>query len=240
MAPPASSDWIVPALAAAVSFVFAGLVARQWHARRRPHQRAWALGFVAYAAASALEAVAARDGWGVFAYKLYFPLAAAPVGLLGLGTVYLLRLGRWGHAFAAFVAVAILVAAAGVAVMPLREEATFDGASLGDSGPELGAKVVPYSNAGRWAFLLLNVLGGLALIGGALASWWSTRAPGVLLIGVGALLPAMGGAFASWTGYDDRLMMQLLGVIVMFAGYLRSREVPPVAPARPTGEPSSP
>ena len=220
-----AEDWLVPALAGAVSLAFAGAVARQWWQRRRPHQLAWALGIGAYAIASLIEArVAATGGWSVPLYAAYFPLACLNVGLLGLGTIYLLRPGRWGAVFAWSVAALGALAVAGPWLADL------DAAALASEGLAVGTAPVPYPNPGRVAFLVLNVAGGLALIGGALWSYVKTRAPGVLLIGVGALLPALGGALASWTGYDDRIMMQFMGIVVMFAGYVRSRE----APARAT------
>lgn len=215
------ADQVVPALAAAVSVVFAALVARQWVQRRRPHQAAWALGLLAYAAASALEAVYA-EGWTVRAYRAYFPLGAAPVGLLGLGTLHLLGAPRWANLFAITVALALIVCSSGVLAQRLDP-------ALLDEGATVGAKPVPLPNPARWAFLYLNVVGGLALVGGALASWWRTRSHGVLLIGLGALLAASGGALASLRIFDDRLMLQLLAVCLMFAGYLRSREAPPRA-----------
>lgn len=230
----ASADWMVPFLAGVVSLVFAGVVARQWWQRRRPHQLAWALGIGAYALASFAEARVEAASWSVLLYAAYFPLASVTVGLLGLGTVYLLRPGRWGAVFAWTVAVASALAVAGPWI------AGVDAADLAGRGTDLGAEPVPYPNPGRFAFLFLNVAGGLALVGGALWSWWKTRSHGVLLIGLGALLPGLGGALASFTDYDDRVMMQFLGILVMLAGYLRSREVPPApATARAPAEASS-
>lgn len=220
--------WVVPGLAGVVSLGFAALVLWQYATRRRPHQLAWGLGILAYAVASLIEARVEAASWSVALYALYFPFASATVGLLGLGTVYLLRPGRWGARFAWATAVAILLAAAGPWI------AGVDASALAGAGSELGAKPVPYPNPGRFAFLALNVVGGLALIGGALWSWRITRSPGVLLIGLGAVLPFLGGALASFTGYDDRLMMQFLGIAVMLAGYLRSREAPPRAESAAT------
>jgi len=85
---------------------------------------------------------------------------------------------------------------------------------------ELGAKAVPFPHPARLASLVMNVAGGLALVGGALWSWWQTRAAGLLLIGLGALLPFMGGTLSTLGLGQARIAAQFLGILVMFAGYL--------------------
>lgn len=211
---------MLPALAGGVSVVFAVAVGRQYARRRRPHQLAWTLGLAAYAAASLLEAYVAARGWTLPLYRAYVPLASAPVGLLGAGTVYLLRAGRWGHAFAALMGALVAAALVGPHLLDLPAS------GVEGRGLDLGAKALPPGSLARVAFLLLNVLGGLALVGGALWSWWRTRAAGVLLIGLGALLPAAGGALSTLFGLEDRVALQFFGVVVMLAGYARSREAP--------------
>lgn len=214
----------LPALASAVSLAFAGLVARQYLERRRAHQLAWALGLAAYAAASLVEACVALAGWTVLLYRVYFPLASGLVGLLGAGTVYLLRRPRVGHAVAAAVGALLLVAALGQLTVPLAADApvTVEGETrpLAEWGTELGGKAVPFPHPARVAFLVLNVAGGLALILGALWSFVQTRAAGVLLIGLGALLPFAGGTLSTLGLAQARVAAQFAGVLVMFAGYL--------------------
>ncbi len=212
--------WLVPALAGAVSAVFASLVWGQFSARRRPFQLAWALGLSAYSAASFIEAYVSGNPWSVALYRAYFPLAAATVGLLGLGSVLLARVNAWTALYAALTGLAVVVALVGPFALPL------DSAAFADAGPSLGAAPVPFSNPGRVAFLVLNIVGGLALIVGALWSWWRTRRAGVLLIGLGAMLPFAGGSLSDLLHADVRVLLQLLGIVVMFAGFLQGREVP--------------
>lgn len=224
--------YVVPLLAALVSGAFAARVWGQFSARRRPHQLAWALGLTAYAGASLIEAYVADAPWTVALYRAYFPLAAATVGLLGLGTLLLARLDAWSALAAAITGLAVVVALVGPFALALSDDTSVklaDGRTIAlrDAGTDLGAKAVPFSNPGRVAFALLNILGGLALIGGAVWSWWRTRRVGVLLIGAGALLPFAGGSLATLGGLDARLLLQLLGVIVMFAGYSYGRESGP-------------
>jgi hypothetical protein len=221
---------VLPLLAALASAVFALLVARQFLARHRAHQLAWALGLAAFAGASAIDAAVAASGWNAPLYWTYLALASGNVGLLGAGTIYLLRRRVAAHVFAALVALGILV----VALAPAFVAPTSD---LATGGPELGLGAVPKEGMGeaaRVSFILLSSVGGTALIGGALWSWWRTRDGDVLLIALGALVVAAGGTVeglasrylseTSVAALDFRLLTQFVGIAVMFAGFLRSRD----------------
>lgn len=221
--------WAVPALAGAIGLAFSAVVARQWHAKRRPQDLAWTVGLAAYGAASLIEAWVAVHGWTTPLYRAYFPLAASLVGLLGLGTVYLAaKEPRWGHAFLAFVLAATAVAAGAQLLTPFAPDAPFTATVEGVEitqpadawGEDLGAKAVPFSNPARVASLLLNVVGGLVLVAGAVAAFARTRRTGVLLIGLGALLPFAGGSLSTLGALNARITLQLAGIVVMFAGFL--------------------
>jgi hypothetical protein len=223
-----AAGWPLPLLAALVGYAFAATVWAQWLYRRRPAQLAWALGLTAYSAAAAIEAFAAAYPWNVPLYRAYFTLAAGNVGLLGLGTLLLVASPRAGRVGALVVGAAMLIALFAPWALPLGPDTVVvvDGAPvrLAEAGTDLGGKAIPFSNPGRVAFLLLNVVGGVALIGGALWSWWRTRRPGVLLIGLGALLPFLGGSASTLFGLDARVLLQLLGIVVMFVGFLQGRD----------------
>lgn len=218
------ASWPLPLLAAAVGAAFAVTVWAQWLYRRRPHQLSWALGLSAYAGAAAIEAYASAAPWNAGLYRAYFVLAATNVGLLGLGTLLLVAPPRLGRACALGVAALALISLFAPWEIPLAPDTPIDiGGDMvrfADAGTDLGGKAIPFTNPGRIAFLLLNVLGGLALIGGALLSWRRARRPGVLLIGAGALLPFAGGSASTLAGLDARVLLQLLGIVVMFGGYL--------------------
>jgi hypothetical protein len=84
-----------------------------------------------------------------------------------------------------------------------------------------------------------NLYGTVTLVGGAAWSAWIFwrkrillhRTIGNVLIAVGAILPAFGGAF-SRAGLPGALYIgELLGAIMIFAGYLRA-----TTPIQPAGE----
>jgi hypothetical protein len=229
-----ASDGLLPLLAGVLSAAFAALVWRGYARSRRPHQLAWGAGLTAYALASLIEAWVAYRSWSVPLYRAYFPLAAATVGLLGVGTIYLLGARRGAHAFATLILALLAVALLGQLLVPVTP------AGLAGRGNDLGAAPIPFPNAGRIAFLVVNVVGGLALIVGAVWSWWRTRRLGVLLIGLGAMLPFAGGSLQTLALLDDRVVLQFLGIAVMFAGYLQGREAgrraADASPRAPTAE----
>ena len=82
---------------------------------------------------------------------------------------------------------------------------------------------------------LLNVYGTVTLVGGALYSAWifwrkhilPHRVASNILIAVGALLPAIGGSLLRLGTARGApfYILELAGVIIIFIGFLRTREV---------------
>ncbi len=79
-----------------------------------------------------------------------------------------------------------------------------------------------------------NTFGTVALVGGAIYSAWvfwrrrvmPHRVVSNILIAVGAILPAVGGTHMRLGGSLQLFyLLELLGIIIIFIGFLRSREV---------------
>lgn len=218
------TPWLLPLLTGLVGLAFGTHVLHRWRTQRRVHQLLWAAGLLAYGLASLAEARVALAGWTPLLYRLYFPLAAGLVGLLGAGTVALQARPRRARGFALLVAALVTAAAVGpwtVDLAPGSEVPHDDGTvRLDDAGTDLGADAVPLPHPSRVAFLLLNVLGGLALVGGAFLTWHRTGDRAILLVAVGALVPFLGGSLSTLGLPDPRITAQFAGVVVMYAGYL--------------------
>ena len=73
---------------------------------------------------------------------------------------------------------------------------------------------------------LLTIPGSVALIGGALYSWWRVRAICNLFIAGGALIMAAGGAGIRFGVPVLQPLSLLVGIIVMYVGFIKSAEVP--------------
>lgn len=208
------------ALAAVLAATFAAVVLQ----RRRAPDLLWGAGLVLYALAAGLEALASAAGWSPAGYVAYLVSAGLTVGLLGLGTVALVA-----SPSATRVGVGLVVLLGFVLALGLVDTQL----AVAGAPWDVGADLVPFPHPSRVAFLLLNALGGLALVGGALATGWRARRPGVLLIGAGALLPFLGGTLGALDVAAVRVAFQLAGVALMFAGYLYGRAAGPARAAVP-------
>ncbi|TLZ71922.1 MAG: hypothetical protein E6K14_07405 [Methanobacteriota archaeon] len=206
----------VSAAATGVSALFAALVFRQWLGHRRPYQFAWSVGLGLYAIAAFTQFLGEEYGWSVPVYKVYYLIAALLVAVLGIGSTLLVH-RRAGIGFALYTAIVFVgfaIAVAGTAVDPAAFALPF---------PVAGT-AIPDGNVRAFSYLF-TIPGSVALIGVAIYSYWRTRLRFNLWIGIGALIVAAGGSLArlsfSWALYIG----ELLGIAVMFWGFLASQDV---------------
>ena len=194
------SAWYWPAATAALGFVYVALLVRQWMERRKPHQLAWAVGFLFYAVAAVMEAVSESTGaWDPTVYRVYIVLAASLVGFLGLGTLYLVTKKRiWGNVYLGFVLVCLAIFFYGTFTTELVAANLVPGITVG--GSALGAA----SAFPRIMSLPFNITGSLLLLGGSawsVVKFWSKpeyryRSWANVLIFVGTLIIAGAGSMA--------------------------------------------
>ncbi|MBI2853166.1 MAG: hypothetical protein HYX84_08755 [Chloroflexi bacterium] len=213
---------IIPLLSAIVSLVFALSVLDQFFARRKPYQLVWALGLLMYFVATAAEFWMEAQEINAVAYRLWYLFGAILVAAyLGMGTLYLLASRRTAHIFMAVLGLVSVYAVVRVFAAPLDLNAlTYLSGEAMPSGVRL---LTPF----------LNSFGTLALVGGALFSafvFWRRRfmphrVISNILIVLGAILPALGGTRMRLGAPEMFYLLELFGVIIIFAGFLRSREI---------------
>lgn len=201
--------------ATVVSAVFTVLVLSKWLARRKPYQFAWSIGLGLYAIAAATQFLAEAYGWTPFTYKVYYLVAAPLVAALGIGSTLLVH-RRAGIGFALYTAIAF----AGFAI-------TLAGASVNEAAL---ADVVPVAGRAlpddvRIFSPLFTVPGSVALIGIAAYSFWRTRLLFNLWIGIGAAIVAAGGSLARFDIPWALYIGELVGIAVMFWGFLASQDL---------------
>ena len=220
----------IPLITAIVSLIFAFTVLDQFFARRKPFQLVWAVGLLMYSVAAGSEFWMESQGLleSELAYRLWYLIGAIFVAAwLGMGTVYLLlkrRTANWvmGVLLAVSVYAIYAVLSADVDLSRL----TVDGVTVinGDAMPDSIRRLTP----------ILNGLGTLALVGGAAWSAWvfwrkrllPHRVVSNVLIAVGAILPAVGGTSLKTGGSTEAFyILELVGIVIIFVGFLRSREV---------------
>lgn len=210
----------MPLLAGLVGLAFGGVVLRQYAERHRPYQAAWGGALLLFGAAALWEAAGIYAGWSPILYRGYYLLGAIlNVGWLGVGTVYLLAPGRWGHLAALAMAVISVLAIPAVLVAPT------DAHLLQAAVPGRGAIGAPATIFPP----VTNTLGSILLIGGAAWSAYrayrrrgpSARVLGTALLAAGALIVAATHTVAQVRNvYAVQPVGEAIGILVMFAGYL--------------------
>lgn len=227
-----SFNVLLPFASGIISTIFAVLVLRRYAAHKRDGRRAahlllWGIGMVFYAVGGFCEAYYGAFGWNSLVFRLWYLCGAILVAAwLGQGTVYLLANRKWANALMIVLGVASLYAAIRVFA------ATLDPGLMTESvhtGSELsGHAIVTGGVRGLTPFF--NLYGTVTLVGGALYSSWIFwrkrillhRTIGNILIAVGAMLPAFGGTFSRFGLPNALYLGELLGTILMFAGFIRA------------------
>ena len=198
---------------AGIGAVFAFLVFRQWTVRRKEYQLAWTLGLSLFAIAAFTQFLAEAYGWSVGVYRIYYFVAAPLVAVLGVGSAFLAS-RRFGLAFSVYTAVLTAGFAWVVFTSPVNPAALQQSIPAGEG----------FARSVRIWTPLFTVPGSLALIGIALYSYWRTRLPFNLGIAAGAIVAAGSGSLATlgltWVLY----LGELIGIALMFWGFLASRE----------------
>ncbi len=232
----------VPLVTCIVSLVFAITVLDQYFARRKPYQLLWAIGLFMYAVSTFTE-----FWWNVYGhvdvlYRLWYLIGAILVAAyLGQGTLYLLMRRRTAHIIMAVLGLASIYAVVRVFTVDIDISGLTRLTGVGVMPTDIRAIVTP----------VFNAFGTFALAGGAIYSAWifwrkrilPHRVLANILIALGALMPAAGGIHISGNGnLNTFFILELAGVIIMFAGFLRTKEVfglyrfPLVHGFRPVGE----
>ncbi len=203
-----------PFLTTLVSLFFAISVFRQYSQRRKIFQFIWGIGLLIFSVTTLFEFVSEIYGWNIAMYRAYYILIASLVAILGLGTVYLFnrRAGRYLTLYFAVVIAALII---------ITLNAQIDTGKLQER--TVGGSAMPVNV--RMISPFLTIPGSIALIGGALYSWYITRRSYNLFIAIGALLVASGGGLSRFGMEWALYMLELVGVAVMYMGFIKSEDV---------------
>jgi len=208
---------VLPLVTTVVSGAFAVAVALQFMRKRRPSLLAWAIGLFLFTVASFMGFLARSGGATDVEYRLFYLFGAITnVAWLALGTVYIVA-PLYGRIALGIVLALSVVAMYAVFASPV------DMAVAVDTG-----KGYPDGSLPRILAAIGSGLGSLVLIGGALWGAWvffrrrhqGRRALANTVIAVGVFIVAAGGTVA-FTGASGILeFTNLVGVSVMFVGFL--------------------
>ena len=166
-----------------------------------------------------------RDIFGpsVLAFKVYYVLSAPLVGMLGAGVVYLLATKRVADVFTVLmVLLSIALLITGV-IQPI-DQAVLVEAFQGPLGEAFHDAVHAYPMSVRRYAIVINIVGGLVLIGGALWSYFKDRRRTYnLWIFLGGLMPMIGGsALAFFHEPNLFFVFELAGTALLYWGFILS------------------
>jgi hypothetical protein len=228
--------WVFPLVAAAVAFVFAALLVKQYAQRRRSYQLLWAIALLMYAAASLAVTIGALNGWSRLAFQMYWLFGAVlNVPFLAAGELQLLVRKRTVEL--ALDVVLVFLIAYSISVV---RGAAYDAHALAQQLPS-GKHVFGDGTPAHRLPQLISIPSYLVLVIGALWSAWKMRGRpelkdrfvGTLLIAIGAtVIAGFGSTFAALGKLPLFSVSLLVGIAVMFWGFLRaSKPTPAPAPA---------
>jgi hypothetical protein len=218
---------ILPLISSVVSFVFAFFVLKRFLARRGAHLLLWGIGLIFYGIGGFCEFYYGTYGWNPLIFRLWYLFGAILVAAwLGQGTVYLLIKRRSANVLMAVLLLGSIYGA--VRVFTAELDPALMTTSV-HTGSELSGHAI-VSTGVRILTPFFNLYGTVALVGGALYSAWLFwrkrillhRTLGNILIAVGAILPAFGGAFSRFGLAGALYIGELLGALLIFAGFLRA------------------
>jgi len=215
----------IPLVTCIVGFIFAVTVLDQYFARRKPYQLLWAIGLFMYSIAAFTEFYAGVYGITSAILRLWYLIGAILVAAyMGMGTLYLLMRRRNANIIMAVLGMASVYAAIRIFTANIDVTGLTKLTGIGVMPTDVRAILAP----------VFNAFGTFALVGGAIYSayiFWRKhilphRVVSNILIAFGAILPALGGTHLTFVGNLNVLFIfELAGVIIMFIGFLRTKEV---------------
>jgi hypothetical protein len=219
--------------AAAISAAFALTLWSQYRAKPRPYLMAWSVALAIYAVAALTEVIGAAAGWSPLLYRTYYYFGGIlVVGVLALGTIYLLapRFGR--------TALLVLLALAAVGFAGTLGARLQPSLLQTHAVPSVDTVRLEHGAFNAVAILMaavLNIVGSVILIGGALWSAYGawrkggaqSRLVANILIAAGAFIVAGASTLTRvFHVYELFYVGQAIGVLIMFGGFLAAQRAP--------------
>jgi hypothetical protein len=223
----------LPFLSTLVTFAFTAAVFARFLKRRGTHLLFWTIGLLFYGIGTLSEVILGFTFSGLTLKLWYLSGAMLTAAWLGQGTFHLLVRKRGVAWTLTGMLIAVsLVAATLVLVAPLTPAA--ESYHVGKAISSQYKDILTRSGLTIALTILLNIYGTLSLVGGAIYSafiFWRKRVLlnrmiGNVLIAIGALAPAMAGSFVKMGMVDGLYLSELIGVVLMYIGFIQATTVP--------------
>ena len=224
---------IIPFLSTLVTFAFAAAVFSRFLKRRGAHLLFWTIGLLFYGIGTLAEVILGFTFNGLVLKLWYLSGAMLTAAWLGQGTIHLLvRKGRLAWILTGLLAAVSILAATLILLPPLST--TTPAYQLTQAISSQYKQFLTRGSLTIILTILLNIYGTLTLVGGAIYSaiiFWRKRVMlnrmiGNILIAAGALAPAMAGSFVRMGLADALYLSELIGVVLMYIGFIQATTVP--------------
>lgn len=230
-------------LATVISALFSATLWIQYRNRPRPFLLVWAIGLAFYAIAALTEVLGAANGWSPGLYRTYYFFGGIVlVGVLALGEIYLLAPKYRSLALTVLVVLGVIgligIVGATLDVSKLQTHEVPGTETIKTQGGIFDILAIAMA-------ILINVVGTVVLVGGALWSAYSawrrggaaSRILAMVLIAAGAFIVAGASSLTRvFHVYEVFYVGQAIGVLVMFAGFLVTQRAPRSSPTlQPVG-----
>ncbi|MCL4560686.1 MAG: hypothetical protein M1281_08745 [Chloroflexi bacterium] len=212
-----------------ITFVFIIALLRRYARKGGTYLLVWSVGFLFYGLGTLSEVILSQTFSGTMLKIWYLSGAMLTAAWLGQGTIFLLvRRGSLARILAVVLGIVSLISIALLFAAPLTSAAAAYQTNQPISSQYQA--ILTRSTGIIVLTILLNIYGTIALVGGAIFSgylFWRkrvllNRVVGNILIAAGALAPAMAGSFIKAGLVDMLYISELVGVLVMYLGFLQA------------------
>jgi hypothetical protein len=230
----------IPVLSTIVTFIFAVAVLRRYQRRKGMHLLMWGIGLILFGLGTLSEVILALTFSGPVLKVWYLSGAMLTAAWLGQGTIWLLVRKPGVARILTYILAAVSLLAIGLVMLaPLTPAAA--GYNVAQPISAQYKEILTRSGPIILLTILLNIYGTICLVGGALYSAYLflrkrvllNRVIGNILIAAGALLPAMAGSLVARGLVDMLYLSELLGVVLMYLGFLQATAPQPVEQKAP-------
>lgn len=223
-------------LSTLITAIFAIAVFNRYRQRKGTHLLLWGIGLVFYGLGTLTEVILSIT-FSELALKVwYLSGAMLTAAWLGQGTLHLLVRKR-GIASTLTIILVIVSVVAAILVFSAPLTPAAAAYDTGRPASEQYKEIMTRNSLTIALTILLNIYGTITLVGGAIYSaylFWRkkvllNRMIGNILIAAGALMPAIGGTFVQAGLVDWLYLSELIGVILMYAGFMQATARQPLA-----------
>jgi hypothetical protein len=223
----------LPFLSTLRTFAFAAAVFARYLKRHGPHLLLWTIGLLFFGIGTLSEVILGFTFSGLMLKLWYLSGAMLTAAWLGQGSLHLLVRKRG----VAWTLTGILTAVSLLAAVLILSASLTPAAASYDVSMAISSQykdILTRSGLTILLTILLNIYGTLTLVGGAIYSaiiFWRKRVLfnrmiGNVLIAAGAMAPAMAGSFVKMGLADALYLSELIGVVVMYIGFIQATAVP--------------